>query len=225
MAVLKAGSIKIDLEANTKNLVTGFKNALEAMKGFGKESEKTTSQSKKLDDQLKALERRKQLLADRMKILETAGKTNTDMYKRLGVQVASVSDRIQTQNLRINEYNNKLGKQPSLLAGFGNALSNLGRVGQNAMQGLSSSIGRVAEIAIGNVLANAITKATGMLINFAKTAFGLTTDLQDTRGGFEAMLGSADKAKDMIGLMQKMAGLIFSDPVFKEFIGRFVFYV
>jgi tape measure domain-containing protein len=196
--VLKAGAIKIDLEANAKNLVDGFKNAVKSMNTFEKSTKTQTSSSKRLDDQLKALERRKSLLESRMKALDSAGKKNTNTYQNVANQLANVNDRIGTQNIRINEYNGKLNRSSGIVAGFGNALSKMGSIGQNAMQGLFSSINRIAEIAIGNVLANAISRATGMLINFAKSAFGLTVDLQDARGGFEAMLGSAEEAQKML---------------------------
>jgi tape measure domain-containing protein len=196
--VLKAGAIKIDLEANAKNLIKGFKDALGSLNSFGKGTEKTTSQAKRLDDQMKALERRKQLLTDKITKLNSANSVNIDRYKSLQNQLIGVNDRIGTQSIKMQELGGKVSKLPNLLGGLSNAFSSLGKIGSNAIKGLSSSIGRISEIAIGNILANAISKATGMLINFAKTAFGLTTDLQDARGGFEAMLGSADKAKSML---------------------------
>jgi tape measure domain-containing protein len=196
--VLKAGAIKIDLEANAKNLINGFKNAIKSLDSFKKETNKQTSSSKRLEDQLKALERRKANLEIRIKNLNIAGKQNTNMYHNVSTQLANVNDRIQTQNIRIAEYQGKISKTNGILSGFASALSNVGKVGQNAMQGLFSSITRVAEIAIGNVLASGITRATTMLINFGKTAFGLTVDMQDVRGGFESMLGSAEQAQSML---------------------------
>jgi tape measure domain-containing protein len=215
--VLKAGSIKIDLEANAKNLISGFKNALKSLNSFEKKTEKTTSSSKKLKDQLKSLQRRKELLTTRMADLDSAGKKNSNMYQNVANQLANVNDRIETQNIRITEHGNKIRKSTGLLGGFQTALSNLGKTGQNAMKGLFDSITRIGEIAIGNVLANAISRATTMLVNFGKATFGLTVDLQDTRGGFEAMLGSAEKAqKLLVGLSEYNKKTPFQLPQLQE---------
>lgn len=169
--VLKAGAIKIDLEANAKNLISGFKEALGSLSSFGKGTEKTTSQAKKLDDQLKALERRKELLANKMKILEGAGKTSTDMYRNLGVQVANTSDRIATQNIKIDEFKSKTSSSNGVLSSMIGAFSSLANI-----------------IKTGFVVA--LTSATATIGVLTTMGFGLAISYEQQMSNIKALTGA-----------------------------------
>lgn len=94
------GSVTANISANVKGLITGVKKAEKSLADFG-------SKGKRLEDQLKSLERRKELIIDKMKAFELAGRKGTIQYKNLENQLANVGDKIKTQGLRIDEFRSK----------------------------------------------------------------------------------------------------------------------
>jgi len=149
----QAGSVTAVFSAKIEDLTN-------KMKGAGRSLEEFGSKGKKLEDTLKNLERRKQLVVDKMNLLERAGQKNTGMYNSLKVGLEGYNDKINTHNLKIGEFINKSQKTNSVLGTIGAGFSNLGKIGSKAMSSLFGSITRVAEIALGNLLAMGIAKAS-----------------------------------------------------------------
>lgn len=201
--ILKAGAIKIDLEANAKNLIDGFKSALDQMGKFGKTTDEVTSKSKRLTDQLKDLQRRKETLIERIKQATEKYGANSVQVKGLQDRVDNLNDRIATQNLRISESGSKMSWWGSVLSGTGSILgkvgsgfSSFGGVVLGVIGNITSSIQRMVEYAFGQLLYDGIKR-------FATFSFNATANLQDVRGGFEAMLGSAEQARDLLGQLSE----------------------
>lgn len=203
--VLKAGAIKIDLEANAKNLLTGFKSALDSVANFGKGAEKTTSQAKRLEDQMKALERRKEFLAEKMQRLNSASSVNIDSFKSLQGQLMTVNDKIATQAMRITELSAKANNSAGIITRLGGAFSRLADVGKSAMQGLFNSIRSVAEIALGNLLANTIGRVAGAFNNYVKSIFAAGGETEKQAAAFEVLTGSAEKSARLMKQINDLA--------------------
>lgn len=130
--VFKVGAVTVDFSANIKDLVSGLKQGFDSLTkftGVTNKAEKALadfgSRGKKLEDSLKSLQRRKDLLIEKMKTLSDAGDTTSYRYKGLANQLSAVTDRIQTQNLKIDEFRNKYDKAVTITDRFKNSLQSL----------------------------------------------------------------------------------------------------
>ena len=194
----QAGSVTAIFQAKIDDFVNKMKGAGKSLENFG-------SKGKRLEDQLKSLEKRKQLVIDKMNMLERAGQKGNFAYRNLSNQLASYSDRINTHNIKASEFlakQNQMSQKSSflnsVLGGVGLAFSKLGGVAGSVGSAVLGSLTRIGEYIAGNLIANGIGKITNAFVEFGKSAFNSVFNLQDMRGGFEAMLGSADKAKKLL---------------------------
>lgn len=188
--VLKAGNIKVDLEANANNLIRGFKNAVDSLKKFGEEEEKVTSKSKRLEDTLADLERRKKTLNKQLD--ETADKfgENSVQADKLRDRIANLSDRIATQNIRIDEAANKTGSM------------------KNAFQQAGDKMGIVANtisVAVGNVIADAFSNATQAVYDYAASVFEAAIQTEQQGVAFRVLTGSLDNSRKLMAEINDMA--------------------
>ncbi len=214
---MKVGAVFAELIAKTQDFTSQMNRAGNTLDQFG-------LRSRKLEDQLRNLERQKQTVNKRLDELTQKGKTTSTSFQTLSNRAANLTDRINTQNVAISQNSARMqqvldtaNRLPNPLDVAGKAFTKLGSLGVNAMGSLFNSIKRVGEVALGNILANGFSTATNAITNFAKSAFGATTSLQDTRGGFEAMLGSAEEAqKVLIGLSDYNKKTPFQLPELQE---------
>jgi hypothetical protein len=93
----QAGSVTAIFQAKIDDFVNKMKGAGKSLENFG-------SKGKRLEDQLKSLEKRKQLVIDKMNMLERAGQKGNFAYRNLSNQLASYSDRINTHNIKASEF-------------------------------------------------------------------------------------------------------------------------
>ena len=188
---MNVGSVFAILSAKTEGFRSQMKMAGTSLEEFG-------SKGKRLQDQLKNLERQKQAVGTRLADLSSKGTAAGASFDTLNNRSKNLTDRISTQKQRMDELASSTSRLPDRVNLVGQAFNRLGRIGVNAMSQLLTSIRNVSEIGLGIVLGGAINKSMQALSNFARASFLGTASLQDTRGGFEAMLGSADKAKKLL---------------------------
>lgn len=196
------GSVTAKLEAKTKEFTQAFSNAGKSLDKFG-------SKGKRLEDRLKDLERRKSTVIDRMNELKRAGKEGSNSYRSLSDRLAKYNDTLDTHKMKMSEFASAQRKAGQSLGLLGRSFTNLSKVGQNAMKGLFDSVKRVAEIALGNILATAIINVTGQLKNLAQTAIFSAGETEKQAVAFEVLTGSAENAAN---IMQGINDLAVKTP-------------
>ena len=152
------GSVTAKFTAKINDFEKGLNRAGRGLQDFG-------SKGKKLEDQLKALQRRKETLKTRLNDLDKAGKTNTTQFRSLSDQLKNTTDKINTQKIRIGEYNSTVKQSNGILDGFKNALSKVGSV-----------MATVAKVGIGGLITGLVT-LKGFLAIAVKTAGGFETQM------------------------------------------------
>lgn len=174
---MKVGAVFAELQAKTADFTSQMNKAGNTLDQFG-------SKGKRLEDQLKNLERQKQAVGRRLDDLTAKGKTTGAGFYSLSNRSANLTDRISTQKMRIGE------------------LASTASVAEGGISGLSTAMTIAGGIALG-LVAVVGTLATG--IGFlGKSAIDEADSFQQSFIAFETMLGSKDKAgalmKDLIEL-------------------------
>lgn len=188
--VLKAGSIYIDLKANAGDLIKGFKSAVSELKDFGREEDVVTSKTKRLQDSIDDLERRKKTLARQLDITKEKYGENSVQVDRLKDRILNLNDRIDTQKMRMGEIADSSGKMSGAFAQAG------------------SSMGFVANtisVAVGNVIADAFNTATQSVIDFTKQTFNSAMETEKQGIAFRVLTGSLENSRKLMGEINNMA--------------------
>jgi tape measure domain-containing protein len=188
--VLKAGSIYIDLKANAGDLIRGFKSAVSELKNFGKEEDVVTSKTKRLQDSIDDLERRKKTLARQLDITKEKYGENSVQVDRLKNRILNLNDRIDTQKMRMGEVADSSSKMSGAFAQAG------------------SSMGFVANtisVAVGNVIADAFNTATQAVFDFTKATFNSAMETEKQGVAFRVLTGSAEAGRKVMSEINKLA--------------------
>ena len=188
--VLKAGSVSTELKANPTNLINGFKSASGAVKDFGREEDNVTSKTKRLQDQLADLQRRKKTLSQQLD--ETKGK-----YGENSVQVLKLQDRLANLNDRIDTQKLKLGEVGDASIKMGDDFEKAG----TGMQAVAVAVGTF----IGDVLADAFRSASTAIADFTKDSFASAMETEKQGIAFRVLTGSLENSKKMMEDINKMA--------------------
>lgn len=188
--VVKAGNVVTDISSNSKGFVRGFLDAVKALDQYGTTADRSSSKSKALDDRVRDLERRKKSLQDRLKLLDDAQKSSGVSADSLRNRIANLTDRIDTQKLKIGEYNSKLGQMPNIL----------GIVGEKFKW-----VGNIAQIAVGNILADAFRTATRAIRDLGRESFNSAMQTEQQAVAFRVLTGSVEAGRDMMKQINKFA--------------------
>ena len=166
------GSITAKFIGESKSFDRAVKNVANGLTNI-------SSRAKSAQDRLRDLQRRKDLLTQRMKLLAKENKNGSTTYKTLQNRVENLTDRIGTQRLRMRE----LGEATKKTAWF-----------------MSPGYFKVHLLAnaLGGLLANAIWSLTSRLNDLVTGFFTLGTQTEQTNIAFEVMLGSAEKGQKML---------------------------
>jgi TP901 family phage tail tape measure protein len=188
---MQIGSVSAILTAKVKDFTNAFKKAETSLSEFG-------SRGKRLEDQLKNLQRRKELITQKMKAFELAGRKGTIQYKSLENQLSNVSDKIKTQGVKISEFISKQGRllssTDSLSSRFGRFKDNLDKLkfkfrdvrsaadelGGKGLTGLGKALGGLK-----GVIGGAIPIIGGLAIGITGIATGAFALATKTAGDFQ----------------------------------------
>ena len=175
------GAVTAKLDAKVNNFVKGFKTAGQELESFG-------SKGKRLQDRLKDLERTKQTVNSRMEEMRKNGKETSVSFQNLQNRLAKYNDTIDTHKMKMGEFISKNRDSNSVLDRVKSRLGGLG----DAFKALGSRIMDVATIAIGNVLANAISNAISKFKNFVSTIINSAGQTEQQAIAFEVLTGSME---------------------------------
>lgn len=179
---LGIGSLSANLTAKTDEFISKFKVAGKTIDDFG-------SRAKSLTDQLKNLERQKEATQQKLDSLNTSSKNYATTSQNLANRLANLDDRYDTQKQKLTEYANKQVEAENKTERFGNKLNDLGNI---------------AQIAIGNYLANAMVLATEKIADFATAGFNLAKSTERQSKSFTILTGSSEKQVQLFKDIQEI---------------------
>lgn len=148
---MKIGGVYADISANVTKFNSAFKSASSSVANFGKQADTTSARMRGYQDRIRAMERQKQLLAERVKKLSIDYNKNEFAIKGLQNSMQNLSDRQATVRTRMTE----LGSASKKTAWF-------------MSPGYFKT--HLLANALGNVLGRAIVNVTGWLRNMAGQA-------------------------------------------------------
>ena len=173
------GSVTAKLNANINDFTRGFSRAERSLASFG-------SKGKRLEDQLKSLERQKITLNNRLSESERKYGKNSIQAQALKDRVAGLTDKISTQNAKISEFKNKIDETNPAIDKMKRALNNV-----------STKLGSTFRFAL-DTAAVGVTVLTGLLGTLGGLGLKSANDFQKASLKYGTLLGSKELASERI---------------------------
>lgn len=192
------GAVTVNLKAKIDDLVNKFKSAGQTLEKFGDTSQKAFSKAssgvKSYQDRIDDLVRRKSTLSQKLAEVSQKFGENSIQAQNVSNRMLSLQDRADTLRLKMSE----LGKHGGSM--FDSLIDKAGKLTKSVGSGLVSAFGMAIEK--GKQLAIGLgVIATG----FATWGIASAKTAEMSMIAFEGLLGSADKAKALLGDLVKFA--------------------